>query len=169
MALTVNIQILQAFCKQELISEVTKLAEFMIDLQDNDCPVQFVDNTEVDELEEKLEKFALDEPDQYVNYDAWLEWDAQNSVLEAEIEAASHKATSKLIEVSEWWLCTKRLGEKLKEHGQTVIFYEDIAFWGREFYGYDPAYDIVIKDIATELEILQGMSHDWSKYIQIET
>lgn len=168
MALTATTQILIAFCKQELLGDMTGLVQFLCCLEDEECPIQFVDNTKVEELEEKLEKLSLEEPDQYMNYDAYLEWYDKNLELEGEIETARRKASAAILGINEWWLCTKRLGEKLKEHDETVIFYSDFAFWGRENFGYDPAYDTVIKDIATELEILPSMSHDWSKHIKIE-
>lgn len=168
MALAVTTQILIAFCKQEILGDMTELAEFLIELGDAECPLQFVDNTEVEKLELEAEKHALEEPDEYINYDAWLEWDTKNTELEHKVESAARKAAAKILGVNEWWLCTKRLGEKLQEHGQIVVFHSDFAFWGREYFGFDPAYDKVIKDIATELEIMPGQSHDWSKLIKIE-
>ena len=169
MALCATTQILIAFCKQELFSDVTELMQYLVDLEDEDCPVKFFDKTDIEKLEDELEQLSLNEPDQYKNYDAWLEWEDKTVELESKIEAISKKQTASLIGVNEWWLCTKRLGEKLKEHGETVCFYNNLAIWGREYFGYDPAYDKIIKTIATELEILPGMSHDWSKHIKIET
>lgn len=168
MALTATTQILMAFCKQEIFGDLTELTQFLCDLDDEECPLQFIDKTKIDELEEKYEKLAMDEPDQYVNYDAYVEWYEKMLELEGEMETVSRKVAADTLGINEWWLCTKRLGEKLKEHGQFVIFHSDFAFWGRENFGFDPSYDTVIKDIATELEILPGMSHDWSKHIKIE-
>ena len=167
MALCATTQILIAFCKQELFSEATELMQYLVDLEDEDCPVKFIDTTAIEKLEEEAEKLALEEPDQYANYDAWLEWEEKTIEVESKMDDISKSASATLIGVNEWWLCTKRLGEKLKEHGETVIFYNDLAIWGREYFGYDPAYDKIIKEIATELEILPGMSHDWSKHIEI--
>lgn len=168
MALSATTQILIAFCQQELLGNITELAQFLIDLRDPDCPVQFISTTVTDKLELQAEKLALEEPDQYVNYDAWLEWEEKTIELENQIEAETKKAAARITGINEWWLCTKRLGEELEKHGQIVVFHENLAFWGRECFGYDPVYDKVIKDIATELEILPDMSHDWSKHIKIE-
>ena len=166
--LSATTQILQAFCKQELFGEVTELIQFLVDLDDDDCPIKFVDNTEADKLELEYEKLALEEPNEYVDYDAYVKWEEQVEELNDKIEAAQKKASARLVGVNEWWACTKRLGEKLKEHGQVVFFHNDIAFWGREYFGYDLAYDKVIKDIASDIEILPGQSHDWSKHIEIK-
>lgn len=167
MALAATTQILIAFCKQEILGDMTDLSQFLIDLNDPECPLQFVDNSRVEELEKEAEMLELEKPDEYVNYDAYLEWEEKNAELDSKIDAAAKKAAIGVLCVNEWWLCTQRLGEKLKEHGEIVIFHTDFAFWGRENFGFDPAYDKVIKTIATELEILPGMSHDWSKHIEI--
>ena len=168
MALSATTQILIAFCKQELFSEVTELIQYVVDLEDDDCPVKFVDKTMIEQLELEAEMLELQEPDSLTNYDAWVEWDEQVSELASKIDTISKKASLTLVGVNEWWMCTKRLGEKLKEHGEVVIFYNSLAIWGRTHFGYDPAYDDIIKKVATDLEILPGMSHDWSKHIQIE-
>lgn len=168
MALPVTTQILIAFCKQELFSEATDLIEYLINADDEDCPIKFVDEDEVEKLELESEKLSLEEPDQYENYDAWLEWEDKMVELENKIDSLSKNASMTLLGISEWWMCTKRLGEKLKEHGAVVVFYNNLAIWGRENFGYDPAYDKIIKKIATELEILPGMTYDWSKHIKIE-
>lgn len=168
MTLPATLQILKAFCKQEILGDLTELTQFLCDLGDEECPIQFVDKSKIEELEEKYEKLALEEPDQYVNYDAYVEWYDKVLELEGEIETASKKSVAEILLINEWWLCTKRLGEKLEEHGEFIIFHSDFAIWGRESFGIDPAYDDVIKDIATELEILPGMSHDWSKHIEIK-
>ena len=168
MALTATTQILIAFCKQEILGDMTELAQFLCDLDDDDCPIKFADKSKIEKLELKYEKLSMEEPDQYLNYDAYLEWYDQCLELEAEIERLNKKAASELLGVNEWWLCTKNLGEKLQEHGEIVIFHTDFAFWGRQNFGFDPAYDEVIKKIATDIEIWPGMSHDWSKLIKIE-
>lgn len=167
-ALCATTQILIAFCKQELFSEATELMQYLIDADDEDCPIKFTDQAATEKLELELEKLNLEEPDQFVDYDAWTEWEEKVIELEDKIASLSKEASIALLSVNEWWMCTKRLGEKLQEHGAFVVFHNDIAIWGRETYGYDPAYDKTIKEVATELEILPGMSHDWSKHIKIE-
>ena len=168
MALCATTQILIAFCKQELYSDATELIQYLVDADDDDAPIKFIDNVAVEKLNLELEKLQTEEPDQYVNYDAWLDWEDKMIEIENKIDSLSKDVSMALLNINEWWLCTKRLGEKLKEHGALVVFYNDLAIWGRENFGYDPAYDKIIKEIANELEILPGMTHDWSKHIKIE-
>lgn len=169
MALTATTQIMKAFCKQEIFGEATDLIQFLVDSADATCPIQFGQTAELDDLEDKAVLLADEEPDQYLNYDAWLEWKEKSDELEAKIDEASAQAALATFGINEWYLCSKRLGDKLKEHGEYVVYYNDFAIWGRETFTVDVEYDMALKDIAAELEILPGMSHDWSKHLKIET
>lgn len=66
-------------------------------------------------------------------------------------------------EAYEHWIVDKRLGEKLEEHGEMVIF--DFlgleCIWGRTCTGQAILLDHVIGEIAEEMEILEGQKYEW--------
>lgn len=76
--------------------------------------------------------------------------------LESEVEESYN-------EPYEWWFVTDWFAEKLQEHGEMVIRgWHNI--WGRTCTGQSIILDWVVGKIAEEMEILEGMKHDWSKY-----
>lgn len=166
--LSATTQIIKAFCEQEIFCEATDLIQFIVDLDDPTCPIQFHQTEELEDLEADAILLADEEPDQYLNYDAWLKWKEKSDELEAKIDEVSAKASLATFGINGWYFCSRRLGEKLKEHGEYVVYYNDLTIWGRETFNVDIVYDMVIKDIAKELEILPGMKNDWSKHIKIE-
>ena len=68
-------------------------------------------------------------------------------------------------EAYEWWFVTSWFAEKLKEHGEMVIDTGWHYVWGRGCTGQAILLDWVIGKIAEEMGILEGMEHDWSKYM----
>lgn len=68
-------------------------------------------------------------------------------------------------EIYEWWAVSKWFGEKLKEQGCVVIEQYGKSLWGRETTGQAISLDGCIINIAKKMGILEGMEHDWSKYI----
>jgi hypothetical protein len=66
-------------------------------------------------------------------------------------------------EVFEHWIVTGWLAEKLKAHGETVGELFDFHIWGRCTTGQAILLDYVIRQIASEMEILVGQKNDWSK------
>lgn len=65
-------------------------------------------------------------------------------------------------EIYEWWAVTNWFGEKLKEQGCVVIESWGKSYWGRCTTGQSISLDGCIINIAKDMEILQGMSHEWS-------
>lgn len=53
-------------------------------------------------------------------------------------------------EIFEWWLVTRWLAERLKEHGEVVIDAFDCHWWGRQSSGQAVYMDSVIQEIAGE-------------------
>lgn len=53
-------------------------------------------------------------------------------------------------EIFEWWLVTRWLAERLKEHGEVVIDAFDCHWWGRQSSGQAVYMDDVIQKIAGE-------------------
>ena len=67
-------------------------------------------------------------------------------------------------EAYEWWFVTDWFAEKLAEHGEMVIRgWHNV--WGRGCSGQAILLDWVVGKIAEEMGILEGMEHDWSKYM----
>lgn len=81
----------------------------------------------------------------------------EKHVLESE-------ADEKANEVYEWWFVTNWFAEKLAAHGEVVIRGYMHSVWGRCCTGQAILLDWVVGKIAEEMEILEGMDHDWSKY-----
>ena len=65
-------------------------------------------------------------------------------------------------EVFEWWAVSNFLYEKLKEKGYVVLEYGTMYVWGRCTSGQAILLDLVISEICTEMEILEGQANDWS-------
>ncbi len=64
-------------------------------------------------------------------------------------------------EVFEWWLVSDFLARKLEAKGEVIIDGESI--WGRTTTGQAILLDHVISEICSDMEILEGQAHDWSK------
>lgn len=60
-----------------------------------------------------------------------------------------------------WHLVTPWLMEKLRSAGEPVI--SNPPLWGRRRVSKDPWNEWVIEEVCSELEILEGQKHDWSK------
>ena len=163
-------KIVKALCRRELFREATEMVQFILESDDETAPFK-LDGTyskKVEELQEKLEMFELTEPDQYLNYDAWVDWQVEWNDMEAELAVAKQAAKYETFVAQEWWLCSDWMGQKLEEHGEIVIFTEGFAIWGRQTYGTDPCKEEVFKDIAYDIEILPAQAHDWSEYVKDE-
>lgn len=168
--MSTSFKIVQEFCKKELFGDATKLIESIL-LDDDDyklleLPQSYKDK--IDEIEQKEDVLSLKEPDQYYNYDAWIEWQQQMSDIETDKDTLACTIESTIKMIGEWWLCTEWLGKKLEEKNEFVLYHNGFAIWGRTEYGYDPCLDYVMKEIASDIEILPGQKYDWSKHFSEE-
>lgn len=66
------------------------------------------------------------------------------------------------IEVSEHWIVTEWLAEKLKQKGEVVEEYQGLTIWGRQATGQAIFLDGVIDEICNEMEILEGQKREWN-------
>lgn len=66
-------------------------------------------------------------------------------------------------EIYEWWIVTDYLYEKLKEHGEPVIEWQNLYIWGRTTTGQAILLDSVITKICSEMEILEGQRYTWAE------
>lgn len=162
-------KVIKELCKRELFSEVTELVEFIFDNDDDGSILKFTNEEHEKKLAE-LEKKELDlvynEPNPDQDYDAWVDWQNQCDEVEQQQEALAQQAANAFDFVEEWWFCSDWIGNKLKEKGEVVIFYHGFAVWGRTWSNFDPYMDEVMRKIASDMEILPGQKHDWSKYLE---
>jgi len=68
-------------------------------------------------------------------------------------------------EIFEWWLVSEYLYKELKNRKQPVMTDGQCFWWGRCTTGQGILLDAVITDICADMEILEGQTHDWSKYL----
>lgn len=64
-------------------------------------------------------------------------------------------------EVYEWWAVSNWFGEKLKDQGCIVVESWGKSYWGRTTTGQSISLDGCVAHIAKNLEILEGMEHEW--------
>lgn len=165
---SVRFKIIKEFCRKEIFGDATKLVEAILLTDDEHellkLPKAYQDK--FDEIEKMEEELSLKEPDQYYNYDAWMEWNQKCFDIETDKEALTHVIDGTIKLIGEWWLCTEWLGKKLAEKDEFVLYHNGFAIWGRTEYGYEPCLDTVMKDIASDIEILPGQKYDWSKFVE---
>ena len=53
-----------------------------------------------------------------------------------------------LEDILQWWAVSQFLGEKLREEGEAIVFYEDFCLWGRTTAGQAIEMDAVVQRIA---------------------
>ena len=167
---SMRFKIIKEFCKKELFGDATKIIKFIVE---NDDEYKILELSKVykdkfDELDDKEEKLFLCEPDQYVDYDSWIEWEQKRLEIESDKDLLKASVETIMYSIGEWWLCTEWLGKKLEEKNEFVIFHNGFAIWGRTEYGYDPCSDPIFKEIASDIEILPGQKYDWSKHFEEE-
>lgn len=160
-------EIVKGLCRRELFNMATEIVNYILDADDEDAPLKLADvyADDIEQLESKLDELLHNEPEEY-NYDKWLEWETEYANTENELELMKQSISYSTSKVSEWWLCTRWMGQQLEKHGELVLFTDDFAVWGREFFGTDPYTDPVFEVIAEEMEILPNQKHDWSKYVK---
>jgi hypothetical protein len=107
-----------------------------------------IDDDEKDEQIEELESKFDDEVEEIK--------DEIQEDIDALVDLESEQQ-----EIYEWWLVSDFLARKLKEKGEPVI--EDENIWGRCTCGQAILLDHVISEICSDMEILEGQAHDWSK------
>lgn len=66
-------------------------------------------------------------------------------------------------EIFEWWLVSNWLADKLKAKGEPILDNDYDIWWGRTCTGQAILLDGVISEICSEMGILEGQTHDWSK------
>lgn len=168
-AISTGYKIVKELCKRELFREATEMVNFILD-NDDDGEILKISNEEYDnkleELTNKEEELMLNEPNPDQNYDAWVTWEANCIEVENQQKELQKQLTDALGLVEEWWFCSKWMGEQLQGKGEVVIFYKDFAIWGRQWSNFDPYIDTVFKNIASDIEILPGQKHDWSKHFE---
>jgi len=64
-------------------------------------------------------------------------------------------------EIYEWWIITGYLHRKLSEKGQPVLEWGNNCCWGRCCTGQAILLDIVISEICSDMEILEGKKNEW--------
>lgn len=162
-------KIVKELCKRELFSEATEMVTFILD-NDDSGEILKLTNEEHEKKFEELEKKELElvynEPNPDQDYDAWVDWELQCREVEEQQSELSKQVANAFDLVEEWWFCSKWIGEKLLEKGEVVIFHNGFAVWGRTWSKFDPYMDEVIRKIASDIEILPGQKHDWSKYLE---
>ena len=75
----------------------------------------------------------------------------------------SHMLDQEPQEIFEWWIVTEFLYNKLKDKGEPVLEWGNNYYWGRTTTGQAILLDSVISSICSDMEILEGQKHDWSK------
>jgi hypothetical protein len=65
-------------------------------------------------------------------------------------------------EALEFWAVTKWFAEKLAEHGESTAEILGFYLWGRTCSGQSISMDGVIREIASEMEILPGQKNSWA-------
>lgn len=65
-------------------------------------------------------------------------------------------------EIFEHWIVTGWLGERLREQGETVGELFNFTIWGRQTTGQRISMDGVIRQIASNMEILPGQKNEWT-------
>ena len=166
--ISLRFKIIKEFCRKELFGDATQLIESIL-LNDDDHKLLELPKTyqdKFDELEKKEEELSLNEPDQYYNYDAWMEWNQKCLDIETDKDTLGYATDMTMKLIGEWWLCTEWLGKKLEEKNEFVLYHNGFAVWGRTEYGYDPCLDPLMREIASDIEILPGQKYDWSKFVE---
>jgi hypothetical protein len=64
-------------------------------------------------------------------------------------------------EIFEWWLVSDWFAEQLEEKGQPILDAFDCKWWGRCTTGQAIYMDGVIREIASDMEILPGQKFEW--------
>jgi hypothetical protein len=96
-------------------------------------------------------------------FEEWEEKDPEVSeAIRAEIEELERLETEPQ-EIYEWWIVSDYLFEKLREHGEPVIEWQNLYIWGRTTSGQAILLDKVISDICEEMEILEGQKSSWAE------
>lgn len=102
---------------------------------------------------------------------AWRHWleneqelfDEKEEALDDCVERNDIDLEDHRREVYEHWAVTGYFARKLSAHGELVFDFCGVDVWGRQCTGQSILMDWVIKQIATEMEILPGMKYDWSE------
>jgi hypothetical protein len=75
--------------------------------------------------------------------------------------ADDHNIEPERIEVYEHWIVSEWFAYKLKGKGEIVGEFMGMIIWGRTCTGHAIFLDGVIKEIASDMEILEGQKNEW--------
>ena len=110
---------------------------------------------EIDNMISELEMFVdTSEADEAVVY--------QSAIDDLQAERDQLEEDGQPQEVLEHWIVSSWFGDQLREHGEVVADVLDFTIWGRCTSGQSITADEVIRDIASEMEILPGQPHEWA-------
>ena len=117
----------------------------------------YIDNSEeIEELQEQVDE--LEELEELTE-----EQDKQLDELKDQIEELESEQEEPQ-EIYEWWSVTNWFADKLKAKGQCIVSDGLNSYWGRCTTGQAILLDGVISEIAEDMEILEGMANDWSRF-----
>lgn len=85
------------------------------------------------------------------------EVDAEDVCREGNIDVDDFRG-----EIFEHWIVTDCFGDKLRQHGETVVDFCGLTIWGRQTTGQSISLDLVVASIAAEMQALHGQRNDWS-------
>jgi hypothetical protein len=175
---TQNQQIKGQFVDKHIYAGATQIVEFVLHAGagNEDAPFQYEELEDTnyfegndgaiyspEEKEEQLEEWKreLEEVE-----DKLLEDEANADLLEMQNKLMSdieslEDAEQQFMEIYEWWIVSRYLGEKLKQHHQPVLEDGQNYYWGRCTTGQAILLDAVISRICEEMQILHGQKHSW--------
>ena len=163
---SVNQDIKGKLVGREVKSCVSSLVEYILQksYDDQNAPFTwddvenyYIDNSEeIEELQEQIDK--LEELE-----DLTEEQEKQLNNLKNQIEELESEQEEPQ-EIYEWWSVTNWFADKLKAKGQCIVSDGYNSYWGRCTTGQAILLDGVISEIAEDMEILEGMANDWSRF-----
>lgn len=123
----------------------------------DDVENYYIDNSEeIEELQEQIDE--LEELEELTQ-----EQKEQLEKLNDKIEELENEQEEPQ-EIYEWWSVSNWFADKLKAKGQCILSDGWNSYWGRCTSGQAILLDHVISEIAEDMEILEGMANDWSKF-----
>lgn len=174
-----NQQIKGQFVDKHIYAGVTSLVEFVLKTGSEQAVAPFtLDELDNDIHFEDQNGNCYSESERHYQLVAWEEEldqlndqlaDAPDSPgllssiekLETDISILQD-ADERYLEIYEWWIVSRYLGEKLKKHGQPVLEDGQNYYWGRCTTGQAILLDAVIGRICEEMLILDGQKHSWA-------
>jgi len=89
------------------------------------------------------------------------EYSEELSELLGKFDYSENEEDPEYIEALEFYIVTDYFAEKLKEKDEIVVDFMGLTIWGRTCTGQAILLDSVIKEIAKDMEILNGQQYEW--------